>query len=216
MRITTSFIAALSFAVSACNFCGADEERAVTISSPDSLAITLDAQTRWHQFVTRVADAQINASDFDAVFDALEREGSSNRAVVVTLSGAGATPADLITIVLALPADMERGDRYTIGSVFTAQPGLSTDPGMWGTRTLISGNTAEIGFTKSTYTFPPATHTINFRALTATGTIDVVSRSNGHVELDLAIQLKDAEGKNASLSGRVQGSTERYTPPCFS
>jgi hypothetical protein len=214
--LSLGFAAALASVTSACNYCGADEVRALTVSTVDSLAITRNGVTRRLQLNSRVAGREIEDARFEAVFNAIEDRPSSNRGILLTLSGTDPVTSELITMVMALPSNLDRGDVYTVNRTFVAEPGLSTDPGLWGERDLEGVNTADVAFTTSTYSFPPAQHTITYRAATATGTIRVTQRSRGYVEVDVAIGLADASGVAAALNGKIQINTERHTPPCIS
>jgi len=211
--ISAAVVLTLAALSTGCNYCGAEEERAITVSTTDSLTITRNAQVTRLAPVSRVGAAEISPLSFDAVFNAIEGTQTPNRALLLTLSGTAAT-GELVTIVFALPADLDRNDQYTVARTFTAEPGLSTDPGMWGLREVAGANTAEIAFTTSTYSFPPAQHTITYRANAASGMIRVLQRERGWAELDLDITLTDAAGATATLDGRIQVNTERYTPPC--
>ena len=214
--ITILICAAAAVVPAACNFCGAEEERAINVSSVDSLTVTFGSQaTRW-QFGSRVGRQEIQTTSFDPVFRALE-DGSSTptRAIVVSAS-AFESAANQIAIALALPEDLTRGDVYTVNGTFTIEPRLSTDAALFGTLPLQGANNAQMALTRWAYTFPPAAFTVTYRASTATGTIRVTQRSGGYAELELNIQVTDPTNGPASLAGRVQVTTERHTPPCLS
>ena len=121
-----------------------------------------------------------------------------------------------LTIALALPEDMTRGDVYTVNGTFTAEPRFSTDPAFFATRDLQGANNAQIAFTRWRYTFPPPVHTVTYRASAATGTIRVTQRSDDYVEVELNLQVTDPTNGPATITGRVQAQTERHTPPCLS
>jgi hypothetical protein len=55
---------------------------------------------------------------------------------------------------------------------------------------------------------------VNFRAVTSSGTIGVTGRENGRAELSLNLSFADATGKTALVEGRVQAVTERFTIAC--
>ncbi|HEX6558368.1 MAG TPA: hypothetical protein VF021_02880, partial [Longimicrobiales bacterium] len=79
---TTILAAALCLFGTACNFCGADEQHALTVSTIDSLTITRAGQTARLQLGARLMRNQINGATFDSVFDAIDRGLSANRSVI--------------------------------------------------------------------------------------------------------------------------------------
>ena len=73
---------------------------------------------------------------------------------------------------------------------------------------------ADVGFTTAVYDFPPPTFTPNFRAATTTGTVRVVSRTDGRVELALNLTFTDAAGRTRSVTGVVAANTEIVKVGC--
>ena len=200
----------------ACNFCDAEEERAISISSVDSLTLTFGTQSTRMQFGSRVSHRELPAASFEPVFRAIEDPSSPpSRSIILTVDAIESASTQL-TIALALPEDMTRGDVYTVNGTFTAEPRFSTDPAFFGTRDLQGANNAQIAFTRWRYTFPPPVHTVTYRASAATGTIRVTQRSDDYVEVELNLQVTDPTNGPATITGRVQAQTERHTPPCLS
>ena len=193
--------------------CGADEERAVTISAPDSLSVVRDGAARKIDVVTRVTEPEVSPQTFDFVFNTIEGP-PQGEGVVLGLSGTDPTSNELVILALALPVSLRRGDEYQVGGTFTVEPGLMSDPRLWGAYDLQQPDRAELAFTVATYSFPPPQHTVNFRAATSTGTIRVTQRQRGWVELSVDLSLVDATDKTTTVTGRVQASSERFTPPC--
>ena len=66
----------------------------------------------------------------------------------------------------------------------------------------------------ATYSFPPPVYTPNFRAVTSTGTIRVVGRTQGHAQLDLNLSFTDANGTVRTVSGDAQANTEKSAALC--
>ncbi|HUP89367.1 MAG TPA: hypothetical protein VM100_08455 [Longimicrobiales bacterium] len=200
---------------SACNFCGAEEQRAINVGVYDSITVTRAGQTSRLQLGARVGDTEITRPTFDSVFTAVDKGLNANRSVILSLGGTDPATGEIVLASFILPSDLRKGAQYTVTSTFNIEPGFSTTPLSWGTRGA-NGSNAVLGFTTSTYTFPPANFTINYRATSASGTITVTNRGSGFVELQLAIQFTDASGRPGSMTGRIQATAERYTPPCFS
>lgn len=193
--------------------CGADEEYGVTVSAPDSLVVARDGVSRRVGMVARLTQPLVSAATFQFVYDAVE--GSTNgEGVALTLSGIDPVSDEVVTLVLGLPVSLRRGDEYPVGATFAIEPGVSSDPRLWGPRDLQQSNRAEVAFLVSAYTFPPPLYTATFRAVTSTGTVRVTQRQRGWVELSLNLNLVDATGRTTTITGRAQANSERITPPC--
>jgi len=61
---------------------------------------------------------------------------------------------------------------------------------------------------------PPPVYTPNYRAVTSTGTIRVVGRSSGHVQLQLNLAFTDASGQRRTVTGNAQANTEKSPAIC--
>ena len=207
---------AATLAISGCNFCGADEQHAVSVGAgPGGLTIMRDGATRQIDVVSRLTSPPADASKFDFVFNTID--GSrSGEGIALTFSGPDPVTDEGIVVTIALPVSLRRGDEYIVGSTFTIDPGLDTDPRSYGPHDLQQSNRAEAAFLISKYSFPPPSFAVNFRAVTSSGTVRVTDREDGRVELSLNLIFTDASGKTSLVSGRVQVVTERYTPPCLS
>jgi hypothetical protein len=203
---------AATLAMSGC-LCGADEQRAVTVSSPDSLTVVGDGATRRIEVVTRLTEPEVSRSTFDFVFNTVERS-AGGEGIALSLSGTDPASNELVVLVLALPVSLQRGEAYPVGATFAVEPGVSSDPRLWGPHDLRQPAQAEVAFTVAAYSFPPPQYTVRFRAVTSTGTIRVTQRQRGWVELSLDLSLADATGRARTVTGRVQANSERYTPPC--
>jgi hypothetical protein len=202
----------MTLATTGC-LCGADEEHAVTVSSPGSLTVTRDGTARQVEFVTRLDETQVSPSTFQFVFNTIEGS-TSGEGVALSLSGTDPTSNELVILVLGLPVSLRPGDEYSVGATFPVDPGVSSDPRLWGERDLQQSNRAEVAFTTATYSFPPPQYTVSYRAVTSSGTIRVTQRQRGWVELSVSLSLADATGKTTTVTGRVQANSERFTPPC--
>lgn len=195
--------------------CGAEEEHAFTVSAPDSLVVTRDGTTRRIETVVRVAENQLATSTFQLVFNTLEGTPSSE-GIALSLSGHDPVTDELVTLTLALPVSLRRGDEYVVGNTFAIPPGIDLDPRLFGAYDLRQSNQAEVSFSIAKYLFPPPSFDVRFRATTSAGTVRVTTRQKGRVELTLNLSFTDATGRPATLTGRVSAVTERYTPPCTS
>lgn len=211
-KLVSALALATTVATTGC-LCGADEERAVTVSAPDSLTVVRDGASRRIEIVTRVTEPEVSPQTFDFVYNTLE-ERAQGEGIVLGLSGTDPTSNELVILALALPVSLRRGDEYAVGATFSVDPGLTADPRLWGAYDLQQSDRAEVAFTVATYSFPPPQYTVNFRAATSTGTIRVTQRQRGSVELSLNLSLVDATGKTTTVTGRVQANSERFTPPC--
>ena len=207
---------ATTLAMNACNYCGAEEEHAITISAGlEGVNVVRDGTTRRIEVVNHATSPPTNASSFDFVFNALE--GSrTGEGIALSFGGNDPVTDEIVALTMALPVSLRRGDEYPVGSTFTVEVGLDPDPREFGQYDLKQSNQAEVAFTIAKYTFPPPTFTVNFRAVTSTGTIRVTDRDDGRVELLLNLSFTDANGKKALVTGRVQAVTEKRTPPCIS
>jgi len=203
---------AATLATTGC-LCGADEERAVTISAPDSLAVARDGETRRVGSVSRLTEFDGDPSAFQYVFATIEG-ATTGEGVVLSLSGMDTASNEIVIVALALPVSLRRGEEYPVGATFNVDPGLTPDPRLSGAYDLQQPNQAEAALTIATYSFPPPQYTVGFRAVTASGTVRVTERERGRVELSLNLSFADAAGRTVGLTGRAQANTERYTPPC--
>ena len=200
----------------ACNFCDAEEERAISISSVDSLALTFGTQSTRMQFGSRVGNRELPSASFEPVFRAIEDPSSPPTRSIILTFDAIESASNQLTIALAVPEDLTRGDVYTVNGTFIAEPRFSTDPAWFGTRDLQGANNAQIAFTRWRYSFPPPVHTVTYRANSASGTIRVTQRSDDYVEVELNLQVMDPANGPATITGRIQAQTERHTPACLS
>jgi hypothetical protein len=212
-RFASALTLLSAVALSAC-ICNADEERAVTVSAPDSLTVTPSGgAARKVEIVTRLTQFDLPGSTFAYVFNSIET-AAGGEGIALTLSGRDATTDELVLLVLGLPASLRRGDTYQVGGTFRVDAGVPSDPRLWGPRDLAASDRAEIAFTTARYTFPPAAYTSTFQATGASGTVRITNRQRGWVEMQLDITATDGTGATRRITGRAQANSERYTPPC--
>ena len=193
--------------------CGAKEKN-VVISSPNGLTIRVGGIGRPLVLpVTRLTQFHITSAAFDFLFDALE--GSTRgEGVAFGLMATDATTNDVVVVSLALPVSMRPGDEYTVGATYAVEPTLNTDIRSWGAHDLVQSTKADVAFTTAVYDFPPPTYTPNFRAVTTAGTVRVVSRTSGRVELALNLVFTDAAGQTRTVAGNVVANTEIVNVGC--
>jgi len=217
MKITqlwiSAFVLATTVAASGCNGCG-PEQHAITTTSPNNFILGLPAVSRQVQFVNRrLTEPPATHEDFQFIFNTLE--GSTNgEGVAITWSGTDAGTQEVVTLVLALPVVLRDGDDYAIGSTFSVDPGTPAEEGFWGAHDLQDPNKADVAFVISTYSFPPPVFTPNFRAVTTTGTVHVIGRSRGHVQLAVDLSFTDANGNTRTLTGNAQADNEKFAALC--
>jgi len=193
--------------------CGAKEKN-VVISSPSGLTLRADEVGRPLRVpVTRLTQFHITEPAFNFLFDALE--GSTRgEGVAFGIMGTDTMTNEDVVISLALPVSMRPGDVYTVGATYMVEATLNTDIRSWGEHDLVQSTKADVGFTTAVYNFPPPTYTPSFRAATTTGTIRVVSRTDGRVELALNLTFTDATGGTRLVTGVVVANTEIVNVGC--
>lgn len=193
--------------------CGT-KERNVVISSPSGLTLTVDGELRTLRVPdTRLTEFHITSPAFDFLYRTLE--GSTNgEGVAFGITGTDLVTNDVVVISLALPVSLRPGDEYTIGSTFNVEAALNQDIRSWGAHDLVQSNRADVGFTTAVYDFPPPTYTPNFRAASTSGTVRVVGRTSGRVELALNLVLTDADGRTKRITGNVAANTELVKVGC--
>lgn len=207
-----SLLLVATLAATGC-ICGA-KERQVVISAPSGLVVRQDGVGRPLVVpITRLTRFHITSQAFDFLFDAL---GGSTRGegVAFGVMANDPTTGDVVVVSLALPVSMRPGDEYTIGATYTVEATLNTDIGSWGAHDLVQSAKADVAFTTADYDFPPPTYTATFRAATTTGTVRVVNRTSGRVELALNLVFADAAGQTRTVTGNVVANTEIVNVGC--
>jgi len=201
-----------SLAATGC-ICGAKEKN-IVISSPSGLTLSAEGVARPLRVpVTRLTQFHITAPAFNFLFDALE--GSTRgEGVAFGVTATDTVTNDNVVVSLAIPVSMRPGDVFTVGATYTVEATLNTDIRSWGEHDLVQATKADVGFTTAVYDFPPPTFTPNFRAATTTGTVRVVSRTDGRVELALNLTFTDAAGRTRSVTGVVAANTEIVKVGC--
>lgn len=212
MKWISALIVAASIATTGCDYCG-PEQHAITTSA-NTLTLGGDIAARQIQFVTyRLTQPPASEAVFDFVFNTLEGD-TNGEGVAFTLQGTDAVTQEIVTLVLALPVSLREGDTYTVGSTFTVDAGSPTETRLFGAHDLAQSNSADVAFVVSTYSFPPPVYTPNFRAVSSSGTVRVVNRTQGHVQLDLNLSFTDANGSVRTVTGDSQANTEKRAALC--
>jgi hypothetical protein len=212
MKWLTALLVFAALANTGCNACG-PEQHAITTGA-NSLTLGGDVAARQIQYVTyRLTEPPASHDVFQFLFNTLE--GSTNgEGVAFTLRGTDAVTQQVVTIVLALPVTLRQGDVYDVGSTFSVDVTDPAQAGFWGAHDLAQPNKADIAFIVATYDFPPAKYTPNFTAASSTGTIRVVNRTQGHVQLALDLSFTDAAGSVRTVSGDANANTEKFAALC--
>ena len=212
MKWLPALVVAGTIANSGCSYCGPEQHAITTSASNLMLGDGLAAGQL--QYVTyRLTQPPASPDVFEFVFNTLE--GATNgEGVALTLSGTDPLTQDIVTIVLALPVSLRQGDAYSVGGTFSVEVGSTTETKLWGAHDLAQPDQADVAFVVSKYTFPPAVYTPNYRAVSSTGTISVVSRTDGHVQLQLDLLFTNANGIVRTLAGDAQANTEKFAALC--
>jgi hypothetical protein len=212
MKWLRALVVAATIGSSGCSYCG-PEQHAITTSA-NSLRMGDGIAARQLQYVTyRLTQPPASPDVFEFVFNTLE--GATNgEGVALTLSGTDPLTQDIVTIVLALPVSLRQGDAYSVGSTFSVEVGSTTETKLWGAHDLAQPDQADVAFVVSTYTFPPPVYTPNYRAVSSTGTISVVGRTEGHVQLQLDLLFTNANGIIRTLAGDARADTDKFAALC--
>src|SRR4051812_49195942 len=212
MRWLPALVVAATIANNGCSYCG-PEQHAITTSA-NSLMLGGDVATRQIQFVTpRLTEPPATHDQFQFLFNTLEGS-TSGEGVAFTLTGTDAVTQEVVFLVLALPVALRQSDQYSVGSTFSIDVASPAQAGFWGSHDLVQPNKADVAFVVATYSFPPALYTPNFRAVSSTGTVRVVNRTQGHVDLDLDLSFTDANGSVRTLTGPAQANAEKSAALC--
>jgi hypothetical protein len=217
MQITrlwiSAFVFATTIATAGCNICG-PEQHAITTSAPNNLTLGGDFGTRQIQYVNiRLTEPPATHDQFQFVYDALE--GSTHgEGAAISFGGTDAETQEVVTLVLALPVALRQGDNYAIGSTFSVEVGSNAESKLWGAHDLQDPSKADVAFVVAKYTFPPALYTPTFRAVTSSGTVKVVGRTDGHVQLALNLTFTDANGVVRTVTGNAQADNESRAALC--
>jgi hypothetical protein len=190
------------------------EQQNVVVSSPAGLTLTADGVERHLTVpVTRLTEFHITRPAFRFLYNTLE--GSNNgEGVAFGVTGTDPVTNDVVALSIALPVSFRVGDEYPIVSTYPVEATLNTDIRSWGAHDLQFSNKAEVAFTTAVYTFPPPVYTPNYRAATTSGTIRVVDRQRGRVELSLNLTFADDTGKTKALRGNVVTNTGTVDTGC--
>ena len=212
MKWFSAFVVAATIANTGCNACG-PEQHAITTGS-NNLTMAGDVASRQIQYVTyRLTQPPATRDEFQFLFNTLEGSTSGD-GVAFTLKGTDAVTQEVVWLVLALPVALRQGDEYSIGATFSIDVTDPAQAGFWGAHDLAQSNQADVAFIVSTYTFPPAAFTPNFTAVSSTGTIRVVNRTQGTVQLALDLSFTDAAGSVRTLTGDAQANAEKFAALC--
>jgi hypothetical protein len=197
---------------SAC-ICGAEDQLSVSTFAPDPVTVTRDGATRKIETIGQLTSPPIEASRFQFVYNTLEGS-SSGKGLALTFSGRDPVTDDIVILTIAVPVALRSGTEYPVGETFTIEPTVDGDPRGIGSYELQRTDQAAAAFSVSTYVFPPPQFNIGFRAVATTGSILVVQREKGGVQLRLNLTFTDATGKTAVVTGRVQATAHRSSRPC--
>ncbi|MFL5522509.1 MAG: hypothetical protein ACJ8AF_00210 [Gemmatimonadaceae bacterium] len=203
----------VSFASGGCSICG-PEQHAITTASPNDLILDDGSGSRQVQYVnTRLTEPPATHDQFQFTFNTLEGQ-ANGEGVALSFNGTDAGTMETVTLVLALPVALRQGDDYAVGSTFSVEVGSASETGFWGQHDLVQSNKADVAFVIAKYTFPPPEYAVQFRAVSSSGTVHVVSRTAGHVQLALNLSFTDANGNVRTLTGDAQADNEKRAALC--
>lgn len=151
--------------------------------------------------------------DFDEVFAVLARNSGDGRNLQFTLTGYETPPGDRIVLVLSIPTRAQQGDRFRVTGAFTP-PGPWQEE--WTFRRAVAPGDAEIGFarTRATIPNPPYNYAAIYTATRATGTIDVLRRERGHLDLRVDMTATDEAGRAYRIAGTLGVSAAKEGEAC--
>jgi hypothetical protein len=158
---------------------------------------------------------QRDVRDFRRIFDILYRRARDERSVAFTLHGYETPPGDRITLTLAIPAGARQGERYRVAGAFVP-PAPWIDE--WVLRPSVAAGEVEVGFKRSRPAIPdpPYNYTPTYTATGASGSIDVLRRENGLLELQLDFTVTDGAGRGYRVAGRTTVTAVSEGEVCFS
>lgn len=153
--------------------------------------------------------------DFDEVFAVLARNSGDGRSLQFTLVGYETVPGDRITLVLAIPTRAQQGDRLRVTGAF-APPAPWADE--WTFRRAVAAGETEVGFSRARATIPnpPYNYAAHYTATAATGSIQVLRRERGHLDLQVDLAVTDAAGRGYRVAGTLGVTAATEGEACIS
>ncbi len=151
--------------------------------------------------------------DFDEVFAVLARNSGDDRNLQFTLVGYETPPGDRIVLVLSVPTRAQQGDRFRVAGAFTP-PGPWQDE--WTFRRAVAPGDTEVGFarTRATIPNPPYNYAAVYTATRAAGTIEVLRRERGHLDLRVDLTAADEAGLAYRIAGTLGVSAAKEGEAC--
>ncbi|MEW5930226.1 MAG: hypothetical protein AB1941_22435 [Gemmatimonadota bacterium] len=152
--------------------------------------------------------------DFDEVFAVLARNSGDSRSLQFTLTGYETPPGDRIVLVLSVPTRAQQGDRFRVTGAF-APPGPWQDE--WTFRRAVAPGETEIGFarTRATIPNPPYNYAAVYTATRAAGTVEVLGRDRGRLDLRVDLTATDDAGRGYRIAGTVGVTAGKEGEACF-
>ena len=153
--------------------------------------------------------------DFDEVFAVLARNSGDGRNLQFTLVGYETVPGDRIVLVLSIPTRAQQGDRFRVTGAF-APPAPWVDE--WTFRRAVAPGDVEIAFarTRATIPNPPYHYAPVYTATRAAGTVQVLRRERGHLDLQVDLVASDDAGRGYRVAGTMGVTAAREGEACFS
>lgn len=198
--------------------CGGEEERTVVtwaelqVVRDDGPAEPVRLEARW-------PEAYAPGTEFERVWEVVAADGAPVEAVAVTLTGGGEADAEGVTLlvgmVLVVPAPIRSGESWSVTGTRVPPGGalMPMDWSVWGGRAPQRTGEAEIALQMFDYHTLDMARENQFVATQVTGTLAALARYDEVVELEIDVDVVDASGQVASISGTLRLWGERYTPP---
>ncbi len=159
----------------------------------------------------------LSGGAFDELFAGVERPRAGSRNLVVSFQGITSTDPQRLWLTVSLPRPVDAGQRLTVNGAFAVvhdrTEALAQE---WGSRPATPAGTAQVGFSWSRFVSHPANYETTFEATSATGTIDVVRRTEDGFDLAFDVNVADAAGVRHRLVGNAGVRAINEGESCFS
>jgi hypothetical protein len=192
------------------------EQRTLTVEGALVVTRQSGGETQIFELLQRLYDTQLSPTDFERAWDAAFGGDAIGTGLALSASGGGQPAAGVVPLLgleLVLPTPLSRGEVIPVSGTF---PAPQTMPLYWtefGPHDLAVQGSAAIALRLFDYRSVGLVVEREFIATSASGTIEVVSIGDEHLELQLDITARNAAGEIVRITGPVSVRGERYRPP---